>query len=63
LPPLNSFPFFLVRYNMLWDGRAMGLLLTTLTFPLYPLTLGLLLIFKKMAYTTPSYETTVCCCS
>lgn len=43
-----SFSIFLVRYNMLWEGPVVGLLLTAFSLPFYPLAAMGLLLAKKL---------------
>lgn len=51
-----SFALFLVRYNMLWQGSMVGLLLTVLCYPIYPLAHLVLMLVKKVLVPPPVFE-------
>ena len=51
-----SFFYFLVRYNMLWEGSAAGLLTTVLFYPVYPFAALALLLAKKALLPERAYE-------
>lgn len=51
-----SFGFFLVRYNMLWEGTVCGLLLSLCFYPIYPLAALGLMLFKQALLPERAYE-------
>ena len=53
--PLSFFRF-LVRYNMLWEGRACGLLVTVLFYPVYPFAAFFLLMARQALLPPLAYE-------
>ena len=53
--PLSFFRF-LVRYNMLWEGTASGLLVTVLFYPIYPFAALFLLLVKQALLPPRAYE-------
>ena len=50
-----SFGYFLVRYNMLWEGPVVGLLVT-LIYPFWPFLALVQMILKKAFVPTLAYE-------
>eukprot|EP00908_Phaeocystis_cordata_P006702 Transcript_1732.p2 GENE.Transcript_1732~~Transcript_1732.p2 ORF type:complete len:454 (+),score=180.88 Transcript_1732:119-1363(+) len=51
-----SFFYFLVRYNMLWEGTACGLFFTVCFYPVYPFAALFLLLAKKALLPERAYE-------